>query len=182
MNERVTVREAMSREFVGVSESDTVAGAAALMHEDGVEGAVVLRGSTPVGILRGGDVIGLVAGEDDPAETRVGDAMTEPPVVIDAGEGLPEAVRTLVDRDVRRAVVTDDDEVVGVLSADDVVAVTASRPPEREAVEAATAESVGAAPGEDVYNTQSVCEVCGSLARDLADVNGQLVCVDCRSV
>jgi formylmethanofuran dehydrogenase subunit E len=57
---------------------------------------------------------------------------------------------------------------------------------------AATATSVPETPDNDLtveaesrdpeYSDQSICEVCGTLARELANVNGQLVCQDCREM
>ena len=51
MNENVTVREVMEREFVGVSESDGVLETSELLLREGSDLAVVLRGSEPVGVV-----------------------------------------------------------------------------------------------------------------------------------
>ncbi|NEU56455.1 cyclic nucleotide-binding/CBS domain-containing protein [Halorussus sp. MSC15.2] len=203
MEGEVTVRDVMSREYVGVSESDTVLGAVRLMHEEGVGCVVVLRGSEPVGIVTESDVIALVAEEGDPAETDVSAVMSEPIVSVDADLELPEAAGTMSREDIRRLLVTNDAEVVGVLSERDVISASASLsgvPSLREE----TTLDVGTPAGSDrmgreptsnepadaaadgdhryEYSDRSICETCGTLSRELTNVNGQLICVNCRNV
>lgn len=183
MNDDVTLRDVMAREFVGVSESDPVAGAAELLSAEGADAAVVLRGSEPVGVFAARDVIEVVAAGDDPGETPVSTAMS-PPVALPAGASLADAIEAMADRDVTHVVVTDAEDVAGTVEARDVVAAAAALRGEREPVASPTAgggdDRVDAADATDGFATQSICEVCGSLAHDLTNVNGQLVCSDCR--
>lgn len=183
----------MTREYVGVSESDPVDNTAALMLEEGIDGAVVLRGSEPVGLLTDRDVLALVAGDHDPADTAVSDAMSAVVPSVEAGQPLAEAVELMVARDVRQLLVTNGDEIVGVLTEQDVVTAASSLfsvpgvEPTGAIATPAEADDIGMvaepeADAESEYSTQSVCEVCGSLTRDLRDFNGQLICEDCRDV
>lgn len=199
MEGEVTVRDVMTRDFVGVSESDSVLGAVQLMDEEGVGCVVVLRGSEPVGIMTESDVIGLVAAGDDPAETEVSALMSNPVKSVDADRALSDATGTMSREDIRRLVVTNGEDLVGVLSERDVISASASlssvptfpdeSPREvgdRVRSETLASEAVGAtAGGEEArheYSDRSICEVCGTLSRELANVNGQLICVDCREV
>jgi len=215
----VTVRDVMTREFVGVSESDTVLGAVKLMDEDGAGCVVVLRGSDPVGIVTESDVLALVAAERDPAEVEVSSVMSEPVVSVHADRALSDAAGTMSREDIRRLAVTNDDDLVGVLSERDVIAASASlsgvpsvgggSPHDGTTGEFGTAGNSGTAPlggepmtGESMgseptgesagveseeddryeYSDRSICEACGTLSRGLANVNGQLICADCREV
>ncbi|NHN59195.1 MULTISPECIES: cyclic nucleotide-binding/CBS domain-containing protein [Halorussus] len=204
MEGEVTVRDVMSREYVGVSESDTVLGAVGLMHEEEVGCVVVLRGSDPVGIVTETDVIALVAEEGDPAETEVSAVMSEPVVSIDADRELSDAAATMSREDIRRLLVTNGDELVGLLSERDVISASASlsgvqslrAESAREVGEPVGTDRMGADPmannhadvaadeGPDrhEYSDRSICETCGTLSRQLANVNGQLICADCRDV
>lgn len=182
MESDLTIRDVMTREYVGVSESDTVQGAVELMRDERVGSVVVLRGTEPVGVMTEWDVLELVADGDDPAETAVEAVMSTPAISMDADRRLGDAVETMSRHDIRRMLAIGDDDVVGVLSERDVIAAAASsrdlpvrgeRPGEVAGVdEAAVAE----------FGGQSICETCGSLTRDLASVNGQLVCADCREM
>lgn len=183
MDETATVRDVMTRAYVGVSEGDSVAGAAELMAEEGVDGVVVLRGREPIGMLHASDVVALVASRTDPEEMPVGEVMTTV-ASVDADEGISEAIGTIAGRDARGMVVVEGDEVVGLLTERDVITAQWMRPPATEETE----EPVLAVPMnegasvEEEFTAQGVCEVCGSLVRDLTNDNGQLVCADCIEI
>lgn len=178
MNGDVTVRDVMTREYVGVSEGDAIAGVADLMVEAGVEGAVVLRGSEPVGMVDAGDVVAVVAAGGDPASVTARAAMSDDTTAIEADSAISEAVSTLVGLDARRLVVVDDGEAVGTLSEHDVITARSTFPESERRESPVAVASEG--PADDRFSTQSVCEGCGSLAGSLASVNGQLLCADCR--
>lgn len=180
MNDDVTVRDVMTREYVGVNEGDAIAGVADLMVEAGVGGAVVLRGAAPVGMVDARDVVAVVAAGGDPTSVTARAAMSDGATAIDADSALSEAVSTLVGLDARRLVVVDGGEAVGTLSEHDVITARSTFPESerREPVLAVGDEG----PTDDRFSTQSVCEACGSLAGSLASVNGQLLCADCREM
>ncbi|WP_394742483.1 CBS domain-containing protein [Natronococcus roseus] len=200
MEPELSVREVLTTEYVGVSESDPVLGTVRLMREERAGCALVVRGSEPVGIVTEWDVLGLVAEEDDPAETTVGEVMTSPVISINAGWSLADAATTMSRQNIRNLVVENDDEVVGVLTQRDVITAAgsfqgaaSSSPDTSLESERPLEQSRSSRPGDeletellpnggDEFSTQGVCEACGSLADSLWDANGRLVCSDCRSV
>lgn len=182
MNEPVTARDVMNRSYLGVSEADSVAGAAELMRDEAVDGAVVLRGSDPVGVVSAADIVGVVADGRDPAEVEVAEVMTDHLISIKVDQRFKEAITALADSDVRHILVMDNGDIAGVLSEHDVVTAHSMMsigpgdggttvPPEVEAE--LNPEGIA---------TQGVCEICGSLSQDLVDVNGQIVCQACREI
>ena len=180
MDETTTVRDVMTRAYVGVSEGDPVTGAAELMTEEGVDSVVVLRGSEPVGMLHASDVVALVAGGSDLEATPVDEAMA-PVSAIGADEGISTALGAITSRDARGMVVVEGDEVVGLLTERDLITAQWIQPPApEEADEPLLAAGVEEGPSiDEEFTAQGVCEVCGSLVRDLTNDNGQLVCTDC---
>lgn len=182
MDDPVTVRDVMNRTYVGVSEADTVAGAAQLMAEEGVHSAVVLRGSDPVGVIDEDRLLDLVADRRDPTETAASEVM-RPVVTVDADRRLEQAVGVMTTDGIRHLLVEDDGELVGSVSEHDILtahAVLTARPePVEVPLGNAGAADLGGNPERDVYSTQGVCESCGSLTRDLANLDGQLLCPDC---
>lgn len=185
MDAEITIRDMMTREYVGVSESDSVLGAVQLMQSEGVGSVVVLRGREPVGIMTESDVLGLVADEQDPNELTVADVMTSPVVSMRADRSLADAAGMMAQQGIRRIIVTRDDELVGVLTERDVISASASpssisssREPDVDDTELGGAMETNG--GDDEYTGQSICEVCGKLTRELTNINGQLVCTDCR--
>lgn len=191
MNADVSIRDVAARNFVGVTESDFVGGVARLMCDEDSSCAVVLRGSDPVGIVTERDVTGLVADEDDPAETPVREIMSDPVVTIDADESLAIAADRMGTESIRHLVVTDDGDVFGVLAADDILSARSvenlapSEPRSGELIENGGIEVVDdrdVEPADATYDPQSICEGCGALADSLVEENGKLVCADCRDV
>lgn len=176
-----TIRDLMSRQYVGVSESDTVQGTVELMREEGAGSVVVLRGTEPVGMMTEWDVLEIVADQVDPLQTTVAEVMSSPVVSMDADRRLGDAAETMSRHNIRRMVVVDGDEVVGVLTERDIIAASASF----STVPAQNAPRRGRFDVEDdhtdtrSYAGQSICESCGSLTTDLTSVNGQLLCGNC---
>ncbi|MFB6133208.1 MAG: CBS domain-containing protein [Halanaeroarchaeum sp.] len=179
----LTLRDVMTREFVGVSESDRVDGAVRVMREEGVESAVVLRGREPVGVLSAGDVLDLIADGGDPETTTVGDIMTVSVPSLDPDATVGEVGSVMHTTESNLVLVEDSDEVLGVVTARELARYTWDR------------RSVGENPGPveqniqsreaaraEEYSDQSICEACGTLSPDLVNVNGQLLCPDCRGV
>jgi len=204
MDGDVPVREVMDGEYVGVSESDTVRETAKLLLSEGAESVVVLRGSDPVGLVTRGDALSaFVSGEGD---ASVGEAMRSTVPTVSPGTTLGEAADELASGDTGHLVVSDGSQPVGVLTERDLVAASPFAPG-RETAGAATA-TVGRSNDPDVeygertdeqydedgeefgenrppdrqFEDQSICEGCGSLARDLTAFNGQLLCADCRDI
>ncbi|WP_306057804.1 CBS domain-containing protein [Natronococcus wangiae] len=201
MESELSVRDVLTTEYVGVSESDPVLGAVRLMREERSGCVLVVRGSEPVGIMTEWDVLGLVDDERDPAETTVGEIMTSPVISIGADWSLADAATTMGRQNIRNLVVESDDGILGVLTQRDVIAAAGSfqgttspasesnesllettRPIDETARSNEDVDTQLLPNGGDEFSTQGVCEVCGSLVDSLWDANGQLVCSDCRSV
>lgn len=195
MNRDVLVREVMVREFVGVSESDGVLETTELLLREEAELAVVLRGSDLVGVLTERDVLAHVVEGGDPGDTTVEDVMTESVPTVSAEETLPEARDRMSSWSTSWLVVSDGGKPPdGIVTEHDILATstlgsetaaTERQTPEEQhqqmtAVSTTATESSSAA--EDSFDDQGICEMCGSLTRDLASFNGQLLCVDCRNI
>lgn len=211
MQDAVTVRDVMSREFLGVSEGDTLDEVVDVMVAERVSSVVVVRGDELVGLVTEQDLLELIATDQGIDDRTVDDVMRPPPEPIGAERNVTAALDDLANTESRELPVSNgNDELVGVLSESDLLTASASlfvgtdhTSPAEEVVTAGPgaehgtgvraedpfeteaagidAESVPNGP-EDSYSTQSVCESCGSLASDLADFNGQLLCRECRDV
>lgn len=192
MEGTTTVGDVMTREFLGVSEGDPVAGVVSLLVDDGGDCAVVLRGDAAVGLVRDRDVLAAVADDADLAATTAGSLAVEPGPTVPAEGALAEAAAAMAAAGRRVLLVTEDGSPAGVVTARDLATAPAALGPTGEPTDspnpdaapdpAPTDPASGLAAGEDpaAYSTQSVCERCGALAGDLRNFNGQLVCADCR--
>lgn len=202
MEDAVTVSEIMTRDYLGVSESDPVDEAVALMREEEVSGVVVQRGSEPVGMLTAADALGLLTANGRAADTAVGEVMSATVPSIDPTAPVIRAAGEMADEGIGSLLVTDGDAIVGVVSERDVVqamATLADHSAVADPREPAAATGAGAVEApesgseqlEDEYartttesddSIQSVCEICGALTPDLHNFNGKLICGDCREI
>lgn len=185
MNEPVTIRDVMTRSFVGVTEGDQVAGLAQLMADEPTDYAVVLRGSRAIGLVHATDIVRVIANERDPATTSVREVMRTPVRDLPVDRPLAVAIDALADPDKKQVVITDDESVIGVLSESDVVSVYLSFRDLESDHDIVTPVATTAHTGHqsaDSDTMQGVCEVCGSLSRQLAHQNGQFVCAECISI
>lgn len=123
----------MHREFLGVSESDSLSEAAALLVEEETNCVVVVRGGQPIGRLESRDALdalldadGSVAEADAP-ELAVADAMGPPLPAVSPNDSLTAVEERLVADGADRVVAVDDGEAVGVVTDGDVLAAGAPR-------------------------------------------------------
>lgn len=107
--------------------------AAVLMRQEHVGDLIVTRFEEgrvrPVGIITDRDiVVEIVAKGIDPAEVRVGDMLRRELISVDKDASLAFAVQTMRESGVRRVPLIDaHDELLGVLSLDDVIEHLAER-------------------------------------------------------
>lgn len=195
MENDVTIREVMTREFVGVSEGDSVLSVVQLMREERAGSVLVMRGTETVGILTEWDVLGLVADEGDPATTEAAEVMSSPIISVGPDTGLSECASTMAQEGIRNMVVREAGETLGLLTQRDVIAATgslhgaANGEPVGEVAgrggnlaAATTADDRGTEVVGEAFSQQGICEACGALATALWEDNGQLLCSDCRGV
>ncbi len=195
MESELSVRDVLTTDFVGVSESDTVRGAVGLMRKERASCVLVVRGSEPVGIMTEWDVLGVIDEGVDPNETTVGDVMTSPVITVGPDQSLADVATMMARQRIRNLVVETPDRLLGLVTQRDVIAAAGSF---HGAMAASGSNDAGepaeygrshdelttsvAPNGADEFATQGVCEACGSLADQLWETNGRLVCPDCRSV
>lgn len=178
------VKDLLAGDYVGVSESDAVIGAAELMRGAGETAAVVLRGQDATGLLTAAGILDYLLEGGDGNSTPVSAVMNDDPPTVRPETSVVAASRHLVGTGVEHVLVADGNDVLGILDARDLATATGSDQRDVEAGTASAAAAVGrpGAPTDEEYSTQSICEGCGSFAQDLLNVDGQLLCADCRTV
>ena len=209
MRDDVTLRNAMTPDFVGVSESDTVSETAELLATEDAAGAVVLRGEEPVGQLSATVLLRALSNGTDPTSTPVSEVMEDTPPVLPPDARVGDAALALSEEHGWHVLVSgsEGEGVAGTVDARDVLTAGLVSPEDgtRDAesvaetdagIEAGTgtgAETGGARSGlgdrdteadaaVDAFTEQSICEGCGALARDVRHVDGRALCSNCRTV
>ena len=176
-----TARDVMRHEFVGVSESDTIADAASLAVEETANCVVVMRGHEPIGQVSIHELLEATL-ESELVDSPVNEIMdaTVPTVPDDAG--LSAVRKQLVTDDAASVLVVNGEGPIGVVTERDLLLAVGE--PDTVAnngrVDRMSDPSYEA--DEDTEPQHSICEVCGSLSAELTQVNGQMRCPDCADV
>jgi len=119
--EEITVRQIM-RTIVSIDLKAKAKDAARLMVEKRIGSLIANRDGLPFGIVTERDLVKkIVAQATDPTKVTVGDIMTAPLATIDASSSLIDAARKMVEKQVKRLVVTEHDKIIGIVSQTDLV-------------------------------------------------------------
>jgi len=123
----MTIGKVCNREVVFIHAQASVPEAARLMREHHVGDLVVIKEKTgkrvPVGIVTDRDIVLEVIAEGvDMDDVSVGDIMSDKLVTARESDGLLETIKLMRAKGIRRLpVVNDDNELVGILSVDDLI-------------------------------------------------------------
>jgi len=110
------------RTIVSIDSKAKVKDAARLMVEKGIGSLIANRDGLPFGIVTERDLMEKIAAEGvDPVKMTVSEVMTAPLTTVDAGSNIVDAARRMVEKRVKRLVVTDQDKIVGIVTQTDLV-------------------------------------------------------------
>jgi CBS domain-containing protein len=110
------------RTIISIDSKAKARDAARLMVDKHIGSLVANRDGLPFGIVTERDVVEkIVANTNDPSKITVGEIMTAPLVTIDAAAPLIDAARRMVEKQVKRLVVTEHDRIIGIVSQTDLV-------------------------------------------------------------
>ena len=167
----MAVRDAMTEKVLTAGPNTTVARAAKMMAERGVGSIVIVKGKKPIGILTERDLLMKVLGPDlKPSRIKVGKIMSSPLITVAPDADITDAARLMAKNRIRRLPVVERGNLVGILSASDITAISP------ELIELVSHREEG----EREEIEESVCEVCGEVTTSLYEVNGSWVCENCR--
>ncbi|MAG08504.1 CBS domain-containing protein [Candidatus Woesearchaeota archaeon] len=110
------VNEIMSKNIVKVNSEDSVSKAAEIMDSKSI-GSLLVENT---GIITERDIVRMVAAGKDPYETLVKDIMSSNVVKADVNTTIEEASEILEQNKIRRLVITENNETVGILTIRDV--------------------------------------------------------------
>jgi CBS domain-containing protein len=175
----VKVRDVMTSSLVFVAAEDSAMKAAGLMGEKRVSSVLVKRREKYSGILTDRDIIVRIVSKGlDPGKIRVGDVMTSPLITIGEEETIEAAAKKMREKNIRRLVVTRNDQTVGIIAESDMIRIDPELHfliRERSKLEATTTPNE---PQEILL--AGFCEECENYSGRLKNTNGVWLCEDCR--
>ncbi|MGA3297870.1 MAG: CBS domain-containing protein [Candidatus Bathyarchaeia archaeon] len=121
MDTEPSIRQIM-RTIVSVDSKSKVKEAARMMVEKGIGSLIANRDGLPFGIITERDLMEKIVAEGvDPAKITVGEVMTAPLTTIDAAASIVDVARRMMEKQVKRLIVTDREKIIGIVSQTDLV-------------------------------------------------------------
>ncbi|MBO8174473.1 MAG: CBS domain-containing protein [Thermococcus sp.] len=152
MMPKITVEQVLKRRAVVVGPDDTIDKVAKILAKNKVSSAVVVENEEIVGIVTDRDILDkVVAKGKSPKEVKVKEIMTKNPVRIEYDYDIQDAIELMMDKGVRRILITKLGRPIGFVTAADLLAALAAYNSEEKEAEEMETET-------EVYG---ICEVCG---------------------
>ncbi len=170
----ITVGQVVKRKAVLVRPDDTIHKVARILARNKVGSAVVVdENEEIVGIITDRDILDKVVakGGKDPKKVLVKDVMTTKPVTIEDDYTIRDAIDKMMDKGIRRLLVTRVGKPIGFVTAADLLAALNSMNSEEE-------EEV-----EEETEVYGICEVCGQygpLYKVYIEGGEKWVCESCK--
>jgi len=120
----VKAKEIMKSPIITASASASVEEIARIMRDREIGGVVIEKGGKLCGIITRKDIVYKVVAEGkDPKKVKAEEIMSKPLITVDANDNLTEIARKMGKHDIRRVVVVNRGQPVGVISDKDVLRV-----------------------------------------------------------
>jgi len=117
----VCVKDIMTKAVVSVDAETTVSDAAKMMEDIKIGAIVVTENNTPVGIVTDRDFAIKIVAHAYPIDTKVKKVMSSPLYSISPDEPIRMIADLMYTRGIRKLPVIDNDKVIGIVTATDLV-------------------------------------------------------------
>ena len=117
----MTIENVMTKSVISVDASMTVNEAAKMMEDAKVGAVIVMENNTPVGIVTDRDFAVKIVAHAYQITTPVKQIMSTPLFSVNSDESVRAAADLMHDRGIRKLPVINDDRIVGMITASDIV-------------------------------------------------------------
>lgn len=129
-----SVREMMTTNVETATLKDNMYEVAVKMKERNVGAIPIVDGKRPIGIITDRDIVIRGTAERKPGSTAVEEIMTKDPVTISPTASAEEASEMMAERQIRRLIVVENGEMVGILAMKDLTDQSSTLPFAHEAI------------------------------------------------
>jgi CBS domain-containing protein len=120
-----TIEDVMTKSVISVDASLTVNETAKMMEDSKVGAVIIMEENTPIGIVTDRDFAVKVAAHAYQISTPIKQIMSSPLFLINSDESVRAAADLMHDRGIRKLPVVDDGNIVGIITASDIVSLLA---------------------------------------------------------
>jgi CBS domain-containing protein len=115
------VEDVMTTEVITIDENATVKEAADVMDQNEISCLIAIRKGKAIGIITERDLLKRVIVDDkNTKKTKVGEVMSSPLEVVAFGTNLEKAVRLMFEKKIKKLLVVDKDNLLGLVSLTDI--------------------------------------------------------------
>jgi signal-transduction protein with cAMP-binding, CBS, and nucleotidyltransferase domain len=146
------------------------------MSDAKVGSVIIMDNDKPIGIVSDWDIVSRATVKDElPSKVLAKDIM-QPLQTIESEQGITQAARLLRKHNIKRLGVTYKNELVGMISSSDVIAVT----PELVDVVSEKANLIRGETGRSPAFISGYCDECNEWSDYLQYADGKFICEECR--
>jgi CBS domain-containing protein len=117
---RVKVKDIMSKKVITASKNDTFYKVATLMKENDIGFIPIVENNNPIGVITDRDIVIRGIANKENHDSKIGKYITTKVVTIDKNASINEASKLMAKKQLKRLLVTDNDQLVGVLTLFDI--------------------------------------------------------------
>jgi CBS domain-containing protein len=177
MTTRILVSDVMNSPIIHAKPDDDLTTISKLMKEAKIGSIVILDKDLPLGIVTDWDIVTkAVAKGSIPSGIKASEIMQKL-ITINGEESITSAARLLRQYNIKRLGVTHKNNLVGIISVSDVLAVT----PELFDVVSEKALLIRGEIGRSPRNVSGYCDECGDWSDFLLYADGSFTCEACRA-
>lgn len=117
------VRDVMIRKVFTTEPDTSIRKASEVMMNEHIGSLVVVENQKISGIITETNILHAVAEKKDPDSTAVSDVMSKDVITVEPGKRIEDAVELMLKYRIKKLPVVDNDKLIGVVTASDIVVV-----------------------------------------------------------
>jgi signal-transduction protein with cAMP-binding, CBS, and nucleotidyltransferase domain len=174
----MSVREIMSKDTFDIDTTASVLDVANKMVENGTGSIIVTDDGDSIGIITEHDIlVKTVAKNVLPSEMTAEKIMSSPIIATKPTTNIIQAAEMMVKSDIRRLAVMEGDKIVGMITDRDILAIAPGlNTILEEMIELHHENNIQHEPELE----RGICQRCATLVDSLTNVNGLMLCEDCK--
>jgi signal-transduction protein with cAMP-binding, CBS, and nucleotidyltransferase domain len=183
LRSKMLVKDIMSSPVITTDENATANRAAQLMDKHSIGCIVVTsKDGKPLGIITEKDLVSRVLAKNiKPDSLKAREVMTSPLITIEPSEKINEAARRMSRLNIRRLGVMYKEQLVGILSSKDILAVMPELIEMTQEKALIEGENMVEEAEKESTPLAGYCDACGIWSDSLRETNGDFLCEDCRA-
>ena len=117
----ILVKDIMTKAIISVNTETTVFQVAKMMEQSGIGAVLVKKGGNLSGIITDRDYATKIVSHNLSSDTPVSTIMSSPLITINYNESISVAAERMTDKKIRKLAVTDNGNIIGLVTSTDLV-------------------------------------------------------------